>query len=75
MFNVCHTRGQASIITIKRGKVESPLPANKKIVPYSGKFSRGPIFAVKLNCTAHNGRECVRPQKFKPVQVVKINHP
>ena len=52
MFNVCHTRGQASIITIKRGKVESPLPANKKIVPYSGKF-RGVQFSWLSSIVQH----------------------
>ena len=49
-----------------------------KLVPYSRKFSRGQIFVVfaddhpsmkikptkKLNCTIHNGRECLRPQKL-----------
>ena len=45
---------------------------------YSGKFSRGPIFTGfvddhqlrklnlrnKLDCTVHNGSECVRPRKL-----------
>ena len=48
------------------------------IIPYSGKFSRGPIFVIftddrlstklnlqnKLDCTVHSGHERTQPQKL-----------
>ena len=56
------------------------------MLPYSGKFLRGPIFTVfadnlltrklnpqnELNCTVYNGREYTYPQKIHHCEMIQI---